>query len=245
MESTEEGIARGDLPELNFPRIRALAARFLHLLPIDGVAVGVRTGSDTAHVVHATDPIAAALENLQFTLGEGPGMDAFRLGRPVLVPDLEAASAFERWPGFAHEAGATGAAAVFAFPLQVGAIPFGTVDLYRAAPGALSGIDLVTAALLTDRMITTVLDELVGPTDLETIGDDAEAAFGGLEIPQATGMIAVQLQVDMATAMAHLRAAAFAADRPVLEIAEDVVARRITFAKDTATVKRPPEGNRG
>ena len=246
MESTEEGIEREDLPGVTFPRIRALAARCVQALPVDGVAIGVRAGSDTAHVVHATDRIAAELEEVQFTLGEGPCVDAFRRGHPVLVPDLEHPAAFDRWPGFAHEACAVGAGAVFAFPLHVGAIPFGTVVLYRAAPGALTGIDLTAASLLTDQMIRTVLDELAGPSQLEPNDHDAEAAFGRVEIPQATGMVAVQLQVDMTQAMAHLRAAAFAANRPVLELAEDIVARRITFANDADTVERPPDNrNRG
>jgi AmiR/NasT family two-component response regulator len=46
---------------------------------------------------------------------------------------------------------------------------------------------------------------------------------------QAMGMIAVQLSVGLEEAIAVLRARAYAAGRPVCEVAADVVARRFRF----------------
>jgi hypothetical protein len=37
--------------------------------------------------VYATGPKSQDLEELQFTLGEGPGVDALEAGGPVLAPD--------------------------------------------------------------------------------------------------------------------------------------------------------------
>jgi hypothetical protein len=45
-------------------------------------------------------------------------------------------------------------------------------------------------------------------------------------------MIAVQLGVSIPEALAQLRAAAFAAHRPILDIAQDVIARRLAFSHD-------------
>jgi hypothetical protein len=237
VESTEEGIALDDtMSGVTVPHIRALAASFLRLLPVDGVSVGVRAGPDTAHLVHATNPVIAELDNIQLTLGEGPCVDAFRIGAPVLVPDLEHPTALQRWPGFAREATEAGAAAVFAFPLQIGAVPFGTVELYRDTAGALNGLDIATALLIADEMIRTVLEELAGPDEVRPTTADPDPLFGRAEIPQATGMIAVQLQVGMPEALAHLRAAAFTARRPVVDLARDVVARRIAFTNDSNCV---------
>jgi hypothetical protein len=237
VEATEDGIAGQEdtVPGWQVPHIRALAGSFLELLPVDGVAVSVRAGPDTAQLVHATDPVVAELDDLQFTLGEGPCVDAFRRGFPVLVPDLQDPTAAERWPGFAREATGAGAAAAFAFPLQIGAVPFGTVELYRATPGELSGPEVATALLLADDMMRIVLDEITGPNHLEPTPGNPEPMFGRAEIPQATGMIAVQLQVGIPQALAQLRAAAFTANRPVLQLAQDVIARRITFTGDPNT----------
>ncbi|HET9649944.1 MAG TPA: GAF domain-containing protein, partial [Microlunatus sp.] len=58
-------------------------------LPVDGAAVSIMAGADHTELVHATDAIAEHLGELQFTLGEGPGRDAYRHGEPVVVTDLD------------------------------------------------------------------------------------------------------------------------------------------------------------
>src|ERR1700752_4740447 len=65
-------------------------------------------------LVHATGPLAAELEELQFTVGGGPCGDGFTAGMPVLVPDLRAGGWRARWPGFTVAGGQAGASAVFA-----------------------------------------------------------------------------------------------------------------------------------
>ena len=216
----------------DFPHIRGLSGSFLELLPVDGAAVGVRAGPETSQLVHATDCVVAELDELQFTLGEGPCVDTYRRGLPVLVDDLAGADAFSRWPGFAHEATQAGAAAAFAFPLQIGAAPFGTVELYRRRPGSLDDGQIATVLLIVDDMVRVVLDELTGAGDLQPTANRPVPLFGRVEIPQATGMIAVQLGVPVAEALAQLRAAAFVQHRPALDIARDVIARRVTFTPD-------------
>jgi hypothetical protein len=235
MEATEEdpaGTGRAASGH-EYPRIRELVGAFQRLLPVDGAAVGIRAGADTAQLVHATDPVIAELDDLQFTLGEGPCVDAHRNGTPVLVADLTGGEAFARWPGFAHEATQAGAAAAFAFPLQIGAAPFGTVELYRRVAGPLTAADTATALLIADDMVTVVLDELAGRDQLQPTTGRPVPMFGRVEIPQATGMIAVQLGITVPQALAQLRAAAFAQHRPVLDLAVEVINRRTTFPPDT------------
>ena len=48
-------------------------------------------------------------------------------------------------------------------------------------------------------------------------------------VHQASGMVAAQLDVSVGQALIHLRAYAFGNDRPLSEVAEDVVARRLRF----------------
>ncbi|MDQ7810735.1 GAF domain-containing protein [Amycolatopsis sp. A133] len=83
--------------------------------------------------MHATDHVSAGLEDLQLTVGEGPCLDAFASGGPVLIADLAAATA--RWPAFTPAACELGAAAVFSVPLQIGVVRLGSLDLYRETPG--------------------------------------------------------------------------------------------------------------
>ena len=58
-------------------------------------------------------------------------------GGPVAEPDL-GGDARARWPGFRAGALAAGAAAVFAFPLRVGAVRLGSLTVYQDAPGPLT-----------------------------------------------------------------------------------------------------------
>jgi hypothetical protein len=48
-------------------------------------------------------------------------------------------------------------------------------------------------------------------------------------VHQATGMVSVQLEAGLEEAFARLRAYAFAVDRTVEAVADDVVARRLRF----------------
>lgn len=117
-------------------------------LGIDAAAITIRAGERSQQLVAASDDWAAALEELQYTVGEGPGVAAFRAGEPVLVSRLSEND--ERWPDFGDETAAVGVGAVFAFPLQAGAIRLGTIDLYRRRPGPLEPTALGDAVVLAD-----------------------------------------------------------------------------------------------
>ena len=119
-------------------------------------------GRTTRNSCTPTDDVVAQLDERQFTLDEGPCLLAIRLRAPVMVSDLGGAEAFTTWPGFVHGATRDGALAAFAFPLQVGSAPFGTVELYRGGPGGLSGRDTAIALLIVDDLVRVVLDDLTG-----------------------------------------------------------------------------------
>ena len=155
----EVGVATGRVAEIlsavwaASPDGSALPAGLVHgcarALPVTGVGLALMTDGGPAGTVAATDGPALELEDLQYTLGEGPCVDASRTGRPVLQPDL-AATAPRRWPAFAGGAWRPGVAAVFAFPLRVGAIRVGVLDLYRATPGTLTPGQLREALSFAD-----------------------------------------------------------------------------------------------
>ncbi len=155
-------------------------------------------------------------------------MEASRSGRPVLEPDLTTAGP-ARWPGFGMAVLDAGVRAIFAFPLRVGAIRVGVLDLYRDTPGHLTILELAEALAFADAATVVVLHlqdhaeedgaraALIGPID-------SRAA-----VHQATGMIAIQLGAGLAEALLRLRAHAYAMARPVSDVAADVVGRRLRF----------------
>lgn len=197
----------------------------------DGAAVAVVLGASSRETLYAGDGIAADVEDLTTTLGEGPGADALG-GGPALAPDLATAQSLARWPAFAPAAVELGVRAIFALPLQVGAIRLGVLDLYRVDPGELDHEQLIDALLLADTVCALLLDAY-GREAPPAYGREPESA--GLQHPevhQATGMVSVQLGLTVAMALVRLRAYAYAHDRRLHDVARDVVARRLRFDPD-------------
>jgi hypothetical protein len=197
---------------------------------VDGAAIAaiaVRPSSRTEELVAVTDGWARNLEELQYTVGEGPGVDAYESGGPVLVSDLAAAR--RRWPGFtdvvAEELGA-----VFAFPLQEGTIRLGTLTLYRRRSGALAAEQLSDIAVLADLATRALLvDTGSGVGGVDDVApwarEDATGHYDDVNV--ATGMLAAELRISIEDALLRLRAHAFSQNQPLLEVARAVQERRL------------------
>ena len=197
-------------------------------MTLSGCALVLMSGAESASVLAGAGRHARAVTGLQMELGEGPCLHAHASGIPVLLPDLSANSA-DRWPAFAAAALAIGVHAEFSLPLIVGPGGIGTFDLCRDRPGMLSAEHLADALVAADIARDAVLYQQYTPgwpglpELLATAGTDR------IVIHQATGMIAAQLDDTIANALARLRAAAFGSGRPMYDIAQDVVERRVRF----------------
>ncbi|PXX71615.1 hypothetical protein DFR70_1011049 [Nocardia tenerifensis] len=212
------------------------------LLPVDRAAVMACTGEQVWEMLGASDDIAAGFAQVQVVACEGPGPQAYLTDAPVLVPDLGAALAAGRWPLLAAAGSGERSGAVFSFPLRRGAIRVGTLDFYTTAPTALDAHGFAAAVhvadLVTVLLLTSVReDSPESATGVETyesngrgLGPWWTVAESTREIHQATGMVAAQLQVDLATAHAQLVARALSAGQPIAKFAADIVTRRIRFA---------------
>ena len=200
-------------------------------LDVDGASISVLTATAARATLSATDATADLLEELQFTLNEGPCMEAAMSGSPVLVPDVNHSADMARWPVFAAAvAERTSVGALFALPLQWGAINLGVLDLYRRLPGALTDAqrrDAVSAAEIATLMM---LGQRTDPGGRGGWLDSS--AVSRAEIHQATGMVLVQLGGTAPDALARMRAYAFVHERLLIDVARDVVARRLSFTED-------------
>jgi hypothetical protein len=198
---------------------------------VDGAGVTVMIGPTVRETVAATDAVAAELEELQVTYGQGPCVDSFADGGPVIAQDLETGQYLRRWPAFTPAALRSGARAVFAMPLQIGAIRLGVLDLYRFGPGGLSPSELADALVFADTVGMLLLDAASGaPLDTADLaGQPPDPSVHQAVVHQATGMILAQLGCSADAAFARLRAYAFLHDRRLSDVARDVVERRLRF----------------
>jgi len=229
-------------------RLDRICRAAVRALPADGAGVTLMDqDSGPVGTIAASGPRFRRLEDLQFTMGEGPCIDAYAGRSPVLEADL-ATSGQHRWPGYASAAREEGVNAVFAFPIQVGAARLGMLDLYRYEGTPLSRGSVSDALDLANICLSTML-RLGSVTSVDAGGDGrpvdpgdgrSDGSSDGLgdpfrlssEVYQAQGAITVQLGISLAEAMVRLRAHAYAAGRPISDVARDVLTGTIDFTRE-------------
>ncbi len=209
---------------------RSLCGLSIEILGVTATCVTLMNNRNSTAVC-ASDDRAVRLDDLQYTVGEGPSPEAFAARSIVSEPDLVRQSP-QRWQHFTPMAIELGMAGVFAFPLQVGDRCFGVLTAYQDVAGPLSkdqeSDGLIVADTIARSMLKTRPEGDFEILAASTVGDGAHRA----EFHQATGMIAVQLGVQVAEAAVRIRAHAFGADRQVADVAGDIVAGRLRLDND-------------
>ncbi|MGI5470828.1 GAF and ANTAR domain-containing protein [Streptomyces sp. CA-132043] len=199
-------------------------------LGVDGVALSLLSSDQASELVWVSqNGVSGPLEDLQFTLGEGPGVDAVARGAVVLEPDLARLPA-GRWPLLLPELASLRVGAVFCFPLLVGRVCLGVLTLQRQEAGPLSDAGMDDALILTGALTAVLLDG--GAASDALMAAERPSDLYRAAVHQATGMISVQAEIPLSQALLRLRAYAYRYGRPILEVAEDVVARRLDFRND-------------
>jgi hypothetical protein len=196
------------------------------LLSLSGAGISLMVDGELRGTAGVSEPGIEVVQELQLALGEGPCVDAWRCMEPVLEADL-ADPAQARWPAFAHAAVQAGVRAVFAFPLQLGAVGLGVLVLYRDCPAPLGDEELVLGLVLAEVATQSILGlQARAPAEQLHVLLAAEPAHWA-EIHQATGMASAQLEVSLDDAFVRVRSYAFANGRPLRDVAGDIVARRL------------------
>ena len=193
---------------------------------VTGAGVMLMSGEIPRGSLCSSDEVSHLIEDLQYTLGEGPCVDAYQQDTVVAEPDL-ADPVTRRWPVFSPPALQAGARAVFGFPLRVGTVRLGALNFYRDRPGPLSGDQHADALVVAEVAARWVLEAQAGaPPD--TVAEElATGADFHFVVHNAAGMVSVQEGISVTEALIRLRAFAFSSDRLLAEVAGEVVARRL------------------
>ena len=194
------------------------------------MAISTIGGIQHPETLCASDRIAGHVDEAQLDLGEGPCWDA------AAANDWIDASHFAedtetRWPAFRGAVRESlqekSIGGLFAFPLSIGGLRVGTVDLYRREGGELSRSikdDAEQLGMTAARGVLRASLEMLGQSD-----DDDDPRPRAI-IHQATGMVLAQLDVTPDEALLLLRGRAFADGQKLRDIARDVIEGRIDFA---------------
>jgi hypothetical protein len=196
------------------------------IVGVNGAGVMLMSGDISRGSLCTTDEVSQLIEELQYTLGEGPCVDAYQQDKVVAEPDL-ADPVTRRWPAFTPPALQAGVRAVFGFPLRVGTVHLGALNLYRDLPGPLTGDQHADALVVADVAARWVLEAQAGaPVDMVAEELEVSADFH-FAVHNAAGIVSVQEGISVTEALIRLRAFAFSSDRLLADVAQDVISRRL------------------
>lgn len=196
------------------------------IVGVTGAGVMLMSGDIPRGSLCSTDEVSHLIEDLQYTLGEGPCVDAYQHDEVVSVADLGDPAA-RQWPAFTPSALRAGARAVFGFPLRVGTVRLGALNLYRELPGLLTDDQHADALVVAGVAARWVLEAQAGaPPDTVALELEASADFHFI-VHNAAGIVSVQESISVAEALIWLRAHAFSTDRLLADVARDIIARTL------------------
>ncbi len=202
-------------------------------LPGVGVAITAMASDAVRETLHASDEVIAQVEQLQYTLGEGPSLAAFTTGRPVLIPSVADRVGFRRWPVLIGELQRLGVAGLFTFPLRFGVSSIGVCGFYQSVEGGLDSEELALVLSLLDLATLALLELRDGALTVSMLdGWSTADGPGRRKVHQATGMLMAQLRATPEVAFARLRAHAFVAGLGIDQLAAEVVSRRVRLDPD-------------
>jgi hypothetical protein len=198
------------------------------MLPVDGAGLSLNGPDGRRIPLGASSGDAARAERLQFTVGDGPCMTAQGSRQPVfaMLDDLR-----RRWPAFADLlVERTPYRGVVALPLREAIAGMGAMDLYVVREEDLPAVDVFEALAVGD-LVTSVLSESAVWSEW-TPGRGPEwlrgpAARRRAVVWEAVGLVGLALDVDGPIALDLMRASAYGEERPVEDVAADLVAGRL------------------
>jgi transcriptional regulator with GAF, ATPase, and Fis domain len=219
VELADTLVAGYDLMEF----LQALAGRCVELLEVDAAGLLLADSRGALRLVAASAEQARVVELFQVQNDEGPCLDCYRSGQPVIVSDIRAEHQAARWPRFAAAAREMGYAGVHAIPMRLREQVIGTLNLFKAQPDGLSPAVVVAATALVDVATIGILQERALRQQEVVAGQLQVALNSRVLIEQAKGALAERLRVTPDEAFVILRRYARDHNHPLTQLAGDVI----------------------
>lgn len=198
-----------------------LADRCVEMLDVGAVGLMLVAPGGELRLIASSSETMRVLELFELQSQDGPSLDCYRTGEPVVNQDL--ATVNGRWPQFAAEALAAGFHSVHALPMRLRGTVIGTLNLLHAEPGEMRREDIEAAQALADVATIAILQHRAA-LEAHVVHDQLNQALKSrVVIEQAKGMIAERLGLDMEQAFAVLRSHARNNNMRLAAVANDVV----------------------
>lgn len=217
VELADTLVAEFDLVEF----LHTLTESCVDLLGVDAAGLMLADQRGALQVMTTTGEQSLLLELFELQHEEGPCLDCFRSGEPILNVDLTQAGG--RWPNFADAAVGTGFELCHSLPLRLRSEVIGAMNLFGSGTAQLSEEDVTVAKAMTDVATIGLLQERL-VRDQGVLVEQLQTALNGrVLIEQAKGMLAERVDLGMADAFAAMRSHARRNQQPLSQVAAAVI----------------------
>jgi GAF domain-containing protein len=212
-----------------------VADRCVDVLDVDAAGVMLLAPEGDLRVMASSSEAMRLLELFELQTEEGPCLDCYRNGQPVVNQDLTTVDS--RWPRFAVEALEAGFRSVHALPLRVQGKIIGALNLFHVKQAEIDEVDVAVAQAFADVASIAIL-QYRAALESQVLNEQLQHALNSrVVIEQAKGMIAERRELDMQQAFSVLRAYSRSHNLRLSDVARDVI---IGVLPSSALDDRPP-----
>ena len=198
-----------------------LADRCVEVLEVDAAGLMLAAPDGNLRVIASSSETMRLLELFEVQAQEGPCLDCYRTGMPVV--NLNLTSVDGRWPRFAAEARDAGFQSVHALPMRLRSTVIGALNMFHVGIGQMPLADLEAAQAFADVATIAILQHRA-TREIEIVNTQLnDALTSRIVIEQAKGMIAQQQNIDMEEAFLTLRNHARNHNLRLLDLAQSII----------------------
>jgi len=208
-----------------------LADRCVGIVNVAAAGLMLASADGELRVLASSSEAMRVLELFEAQADEGPCIDAYRSGAPVV--NLTMDEAHGRWPRFAPKAADAGFLSVHALPMRLRGDSIGALNLFQLDEGQLDDADLAAAQALAD--VATITMAHRAALDAQVRNEQLTQALSTrIVIEQAKGVVAERAGLDMEEAFIRLRRHARRHNLRLTDVAHAVSTRALAVtALDT------------
>lgn len=199
-----------------------LTDRCVELLDVSAAGLMLVSGEGELRVVASSSEAMRVVELFELQSQEGPCLDCYRSGEPVINQDLATVDGL--WPNFGPVALEAGFRAVHAVPMRLRGKVIGALNLFDTKTGQLDrDDDIVVARALADVATIAILQHRA-VQEAYILNEQLNHALNSrVVIEQAKGVLTERLGVDMEQAFFSMRNHARNHNLRLVDIAHGVV----------------------
>lgn len=234
VELADTLVADFDVVEL----LTLLTDRCVDILNVGAAGLMLVAPEGDLRVMASSSEAMRVLELFEIQSQEGPCLDCYRTGQPVVNQDL--VNVDGRWPRFAVEALAAGFRSVHALPLRLRGVVIGALNLFYVEPGEMAQADIEAAQAMADVATIAVLQHRAA-LEAQILNEQLNYALNSrIVIEQAKGMVAERENLNMEQSFSMLRNHARNHNLRLVDVARDVITSKLAVS----TLDRPPASKR-